>query len=241
MGDFNFPASVVTWPSEDGALLPRVANHRLVESDGPQVRQQCNKLCELMAKHSMLQTVGGATHGNEVLDLIWTNNQDLVSDIRVTPYLEFTDHSIIAAATSYKVKEEKSKERMFLLESGRRLKSLDFPRAPWPAVRARLQQLDWSPMAEQARESPTAAYNWLMATLLPLLEELVPARRVGQKQGKRRVDKRRRRVWRRLGRVRSVILTTPSARMMAELLSTKQALEEELRCSYATTSWEEET
>ena len=45
MGDFNFPASVVTWPSEDGALLPRVANHSLVELDGPQVQKQCNKLC----------------------------------------------------------------------------------------------------------------------------------------------------------------------------------------------------
>ena len=96
-------------------------------------------------------------------------------------------------------------------------------------------------MAEQAKESPTAAYNWLMAALLPLLEELVPARRVGQKRGKRRVDKQRRRLWRRLGRVWGAILTTPSATRLAELLSTKQALEEELRCSYATTSWEEET
>ena len=240
MGDFNFPASVVTWSREDEALLHRVAAHRQVESDGPQVRQQCNQLCELMAKHSMVQTVDSATHGHEVLDLIWTNNQDLLSDIKVTPYLEFTDHSIITATTSYKVKEEKSKEHMFLLESGRRLKALDFPRAPWPAVRARLQHLDWSPMVEQARESPTAAYNWLMAALLPLLEELVPARKVGQKRGKRRVDKQRRRVWRRLGRVRGAILTTASATRMAELLSTKQVLEEELRCSYAATGWEEE-
>ena len=74
-----------------------------------------------MAKHSMLQTMGGATHGNEVIDLIWTNNQDRVSDI------EFTDHSIIAAATSYKVKGEKGKERMFLLESGQRLKASGSP------------------------------------------------------------------------------------------------------------------
>ena len=28
MGDFNFPASVVTWSREDGWLLPRVAAHR---------------------------------------------------------------------------------------------------------------------------------------------------------------------------------------------------------------------
>ena len=241
MGDLNFPSSVVTWPREDGALLPRVAGHRQVESAGPQVRQQCDKLCQLMAKHSMVQTVDTATHGDEILDLIWSNNDELVSDIQVTPYLEFTDHSVVTAVTSYKVKEENSKEQMFLLDSGRRLRALDFPRAPWPAVRARLQQVDWSPMAERARESPAAAYSWMMATLLPLLEELVPARRVGQKKGKSRINKQRRRVWRKLGRARRAILSTTSAARMAQLLSEKRTLEEELRCSYATSGWQEET
>ena len=127
MGDFNFPASAVTWSREDKWMLPRVAAHRQVESDSLQHRHHCNKLCELMAKHSMLQTMGGVTHGNEVLDLIWTNNQDMVSEIRMTLYIKFTDHSIIAAATSYKVKEEKGKERMFLLESGQRLKASGRP------------------------------------------------------------------------------------------------------------------
>ena len=34
MGDFHFPASMVTWSREDRALLPRMAAHRQVESDG---------------------------------------------------------------------------------------------------------------------------------------------------------------------------------------------------------------
>ena len=73
MGDLNFPAGVVTWWREDGVLLPRVAAHRQVEAAGQQVRQQCDKLCRLMGKHNMAQTVGSATHGNEILDLIWSN------------------------------------------------------------------------------------------------------------------------------------------------------------------------
>ena len=241
MGDLNFPAGVVTWRMEDGALLPRVAAHRQMEVAGPQVRQQCGKLCQLMDKHSMVQIVDRPTHGTEILDLIWTNNRELVTDIEVTPYLQFTDHSVITAATSYKVQEVRSKEPMHLLDSGRRLLALDFPRAPWPAVRAALQQVDWSPMAERARESPAAAYSWLMATLLPLLEELVPARRVGLKRGKRRIDKERRRVWRKLGRVRRHIITTTSPTRMTELLAAKRVLEEELRRSYATSGWQEET
>ena len=241
MGDFNFPASVVTWPGENGALLPRVAAHRQAESAGPQVWQQCRKLCQLMANHNLVQTVDQATHGCEILDLIWTNNEDLISDIQVMPYLEFTDHSVIVATTSFKMKEENSKEPQFLLDSGRRLKVLDFARAPWPELRARLQQMDWSPMEERARLSPAAAYDWLMAALLPLLEELVPTRKVGQKHGKKKIDKERRLVWRKLGRVRRAILFTLSATRMSELLSAKQKLEEELRDSYANTGWQEES
>ena len=212
-----------------------------MEAAGPQVRQQCSKLCQLMDKHNMVQTVDRPTHGTEILDLVWTNNRELVTEVEVTPYLQFTDHSVITAATSYKVQEECSKEPMHLLDSGRRLRALDFPRAPWPAVRAALQQVDWSPMAARASESPAAAYSWLMATLLPMLEELVPARRVGLKKGRKRVDKQRRCVWRNLGRVRRTILTTPSATRMAELLATKRELEEKLRRCYATSGWQEET
>lgn len=69
----------------------------------------------------------------------------------------------------------------------------------------------------------------------------MPARRVGQRKGKRRIDKQRRRVWRKLGRVRRSILSTTSTTRMAELLSIKRELEEELRGSYAATGWQEET
>ena len=171
----------------------------------------------------MAQTVDNIAHGSEVLDLIWTNKDELVCDIMATPYPEFTDHSVITAATPYKVnKGEKSREQMFLLESGRRMKALDFPRAPWQAVRAQLRQFDWSPMAEHAKESPAAAFNWLMAALLPPLEELVPARRVGKERGKRRVDKQKRLVWTKLGKFWGTILATTSATKMAELLSTSK-------------------
>ena len=92
------------------------------------------------------------THGCEILDLIWCNNSDLVCDTNVTPYPEFTDHNVIVAATSYKLKEEVKKEPQFLLDSGRRMKMLDFPKAPWPDLQARLGLVDWTPMEEKASE-----------------------------------------------------------------------------------------
>jgi len=61
----------------------------------------------------------------------------------------------------------------------------------------------------------------------------VPTQKVGQKHGKKKIDKERRLVWRKLGRVRRAILFTLSATRMSELLSAKQKLEEELRDRYA--------
>ena len=143
-------------------------------------------------------------------------------------------------STSYKMKEEMNKEPQFLLDSARRMKMLDFPKAPWPEIRTRLGLVDWTSMEERAQESPATAYNCLMATLLPLLEELVPARKVGLKRGKKRIDKERRLLWRKLGRVQHAILSTASTNRMKELLSTKRALEDELRRIYASTGWKEE-
>ena len=48
-------------------------------------------------------------------------------------------------------------------------------------------------------------------------------------------------MWRKLARARRAILTTTSATRMAELLSTKQVLEAQLRRCYAATTWQEET
>ena len=90
-----------------------------------------------MAKHSMVQTLEEKTHVSEVPNLIWTNNHELISDIMVTLYHKFTDNSV-TSATSYKVKDKTSKEQIFLLESGRQMKALDFTRSPWIAIRTRL-------------------------------------------------------------------------------------------------------
>ena len=105
-----------------------------------------------MAKHSMVQTVEETTDSSEVPNLIWTINHELISDIMVTLYHKFKDHSV-TSATSYKVKDKKSKEQIFMLESGQQMKALDFTRALWMEIRTRLQQIDWSPWQSRPRRA----------------------------------------------------------------------------------------
>ena len=94
MGDFNFPSSVMTWHTVDGVLLSRVAGHRVSEQDdseGDHVRQQAAKLCDLAVKYNLTQQVGVPTREKKVLDLVWSNDPTLVSNIQVDSFQDFTD------------------------------------------------------------------------------------------------------------------------------------------------------
>ena len=88
LGDFNFQNQNLSWVrSDDGLLVPLVHGHRLLDEDGgPQVRQQAAKLCDLALKHSLIQQVEQVTHGKEILDLIFSNNDDLVSSVSVAEW-----------------------------------------------------------------------------------------------------------------------------------------------------------
>ena len=113
---------MITWQVVDGVLLPRVAQHRVIEqsSEGCQVKQQAAQLCNLAVKHHLTQQVGVPTRDREVLDLIWSSNPDLVSNIIVDSFKDFTDHSVVTAITSFRLTKDVEKEETFLLESGRR-------------------------------------------------------------------------------------------------------------------------
>ena len=97
-------------------MFPLVANHRENETqDGKQDRLQAHKLVELAAKHCLLQVVDGATHAAECLDLIWTNNCDLVSSCQLEDYQHFSDHKLLTANTTYKFNQkEEALEEQFL-------------------------------------------------------------------------------------------------------------------------------
>ena len=128
----------------------------------------------MVLKHSMIQQVDQATHGREILDLIFSNNEDLVSSVVVEPWPTFTDHNIVTANVSYQLEKVQAVEETHLLDSGKKLKKLNFNKAPWQQIQAELRKLDWEPMKELAKESSTAAHSWFMDTLVPLLERLVP-------------------------------------------------------------------
>ena len=127
------------------------------------------------------------------------------------------------------------------MESGKRLRRLDFPKAPWPEIQSRLREVDWGPLESLAKESVRAAHTLFMDTLLPIVEELVPQKVIGKRFGHSKNYKKRRCLWRKLGRMKKMLHSTSSASKAALLLQKQHDLELQLKRSYNTQSWEEET
>ena len=111
------------------------------------------------------------------MDLIFSNNPDLISSVSVEPWPSFTDHKLVTAFTSYEIGSCPQKEEVHLLECGRRLKRLNFNKAQWVEVQAELSEADWSEMEEAAKASPTLALSILMDELIPILEKYVPVKK----------------------------------------------------------------
>ena len=89
--------------------------------EGKQDRLQAQQLAELAANHFIQQEVEGATHGAECLDLIWTNNSDLISSCEKEDWSQFSDPKLIIAHTTYSLcQDEAQMEEQFLCETSRR-------------------------------------------------------------------------------------------------------------------------
>ena len=111
---------------------------------------QAQQLIDMASKHFLLQEVLQPTHSVEVLDLVFSNNCELVSGVKVENWTAFTDHRLVVVSTTYQTPtEEAVQEEQFLCDAGRRYANLDFHRAPWQDIMDELQNIDWTDLDRQ--------------------------------------------------------------------------------------------
>ena len=91
-----------------------------------------------------MQHVDQPTRVNEILDLIWSSNPDLISNVAAESYREFSDHSVVSASTTFQLKDQAVSEPSYLLDCGRRFSLLNFHKAPWTELKSKLSAVDWS-------------------------------------------------------------------------------------------------
>ena len=234
MGDMNFPRTCISWrTSGDGLLVPVVAGHRDDETaGGKQDRLQAQKLTDLATKHSLLQQVEHATHAVEMLDLVFTNNCELVSSTLAEDWAAFSDHRLVIANTYFQLKADNIvKEEQYLCDTGRRYKALNFHLAPWDKVKTELAGIDWGEMQELAKTSPAAALSEFHEKTLHVLEKLVPVKKKRPK-GKPKMNRMHRLLWKRHAKASKRFRTSQSIHKVSESMQKMWEIEKQLSADY---------
>ena len=166
-----------------------------------------------------------------MLDLVWSNDAHLISNVAVEDWPTFTDHKVVIAHTTFQLgRQEEVREDMHLLESGKRFKQLDFNKAEWSQIKSELGGIDWSPMQDLESSS---SLSWFFEQILPILERLVPQRKVKSKRKNRpMMDRRCSLLWKRLAKCKVKVKTASSLHQLTKLLQEKSNLEQQLGQDY---------
>ncbi|XP_050791465.1 uncharacterized protein LOC127040991 [Gopherus flavomarginatus] len=152
MGDFNY--ADICWENN-------TAGHRL-----------SNKFLDCIADNFLFQKVEKATRGETVLDLILTNREELVENLKVEGSLGESDHEIIEFAILRKGRREYS-----------RIETMDFRKADFGKLRELIGKVPW----ELRLRGKTTEESWqfFKGTLLRAQKQVIPMVRKDRKCGKR--------------------------------------------------------
>ena len=115
-----------------------------IESGGPISEQiDAARLLELTESLFCQQTITKATRINNVLDLIFTNNEDLISDITISES-GISDHKLITTNLNIESKEAQPQSD-FKLESCSKLENFAFwsKKCKWDCVTNKLSDTNW--------------------------------------------------------------------------------------------------
>ncbi|XP_065438446.1 uncharacterized protein LOC135981058 [Chrysemys picta bellii] len=152
MGDFNY--TDICWENN-------TAGHRL-----------SNKFLDCIGDNFLFQKVEKATRGEAVLDLILTNREELVENVKVEGSLGESDHEIIEFAILTKGRRENSK-----------IETMDFRKADFGKLRELIGKVPW----ESRLRGKTTEESWqfFKGTLLRAQKQAIPLVRKDRKCGKR--------------------------------------------------------
>ena len=158
-GDFNFPKAV--WDAGIGT----------VQTDDPCNMKSLQHLIDLASRYNLLQTVTEGTRvtrngRRNILELIFTNNHELITSVQVKPS-EITDHEYIECETSYKL-SAMGKEHVH--DNGTNLSTYNYETANWKNIKAELKKVNWQEILAE-HESSEEKLKVILEIVIKIIEE----------------------------------------------------------------------
>ena len=145
MGDFNFPDVDWSTASVDASAHP-----------------DCKRFLEVVEDCFLTQHVVHPTRGNAVLDLVFTREPDLVSELTVGDQLDNSDHNMILFQIQHQTLDNKNIST-----------SRDYHRGDYDSIRSNLAEVGWDNFLTGTVDDCWLKFKTL---LLSLEEQFVPLR-----------------------------------------------------------------
>ena len=182
-GDFNFPnanwSNGIGRPKADTALIDNPSQHLSNGTDQPNADtvisdNSLQQLIDVAANLNLLQKVTQGTRvtrkGNEnTLELIFTNNHELISNIYVETS-KITDHKYIVCETSYSHSIDEQKPEV---NHDINLSSYNYLKADWKSIKSKLNEIKWLEILEKYNTSEEKL-NIILEIITTIIEEHCP-------------------------------------------------------------------
>ena len=90
-GDLNFDSDIVTWDASDMGVTPNPKN-----GEGMPQKKGFRILSEIAELHHLTQLVDKVTHGNEILDILYSSNPSALSQCKTRIIKPHSDHEMVS-------------------------------------------------------------------------------------------------------------------------------------------------
>ena len=169
IGDFNFPK--IIWDSN--TLGGRTSNEKA----------QGEILLDFINEYSMTQTVKAPTRKNNTLDLVITNNVQMIHSIVVTPTI-ISDHDIVEVNLQKRAFTYGKKRISGDSPDGHPLRKLNFHDSDinWMEINELFEELPWQDMSEL--NTVDSMLSFLMDKIISVCTANIPLRRVNSDRKK---------------------------------------------------------
>ena len=175
MGDFNLPD--VEWTS------------RTVCGGLREEREQAHVLFKFMDEYCLNQEVDVPTRGENILDLLITNNDELVNDVRIL-YTKQSDHEVVIVGTNIEVVKSDSSDHR--VEPASDFEALNFwsRDVNWTEIKEQVSNIQWHRKAAGTSDDPEEIYDSIMKEMLRVVIQHVPKK--NRQKGRSHIPRDRR-------------------------------------------------
>jgi hypothetical protein len=215
-GDFNFPF----------LRFSKIGKNTRVRWDPIWIsgaeQRQADALITLTSKYLLMQEITGNTRGKNCLDLLFTNNLDMITDLQITP-TDYSDHNLIDVKTSLqttwkKMYKEKEYSKMNIFD-------LYSEQTDWDGIRQGIEKINW--------ELTFANLN--VSDMIDILEEKVTellfkhAERKQKRKYRTRYAKNRRALFRKRNRILKKLNNCINPRLKVKFTEELRGVDENIK------------